>query len=389
MNHTLLFILSLVKSAIDGSGAVKPANVAYEDVYRIAKEYKLLPLIYAGVANSGLYFPEEIQQKIDKDLLQNFMYDGVQQAVLSEIQELLEHGGFSYMPVKGILLKKLYPSPELRPMGDGDILIRFAEYEKIAAHIQAQGYVFRCESAHEYIYNKKGVCIELHKHLIPPYNKDYHEYYGDGWQLAQQDGGMRYKMSDNDHYIYLFTHFSKHYRDGGVGPIHLVDLWVLACKAELDFTYISAELKKLQLDEFHKNVLSTLDVWFRNGKCSEITDFITNRVFQNGNFGTLQTRSVASATKTAKATSSQGIAVKKGMRVLFPSAEEMQYRYPVLKKHKWLLPVCWVRRFFATLFFKRDRFKTRLAETKYATSKNVQDYRDELNYVGLDFNFKE
>lgn len=389
MNDSIVLVLALIKSALDGTPIKEAKNVDYAKIYAIGKEYQLLPLICAGMAVSNLQFPDEIQQKADKKVLENFVYDSIQQSVLSEMLSLLESGGFAHMPVKGILLKKMYPSSELRPMGDGDILIRRNEYEKVAALIAQHGFVFRCESAHEYIYNKNGICIELHKHLIPPYNRDYYGYYGDGWKLAEKESGKRYKMKDNDHYIYLFTHFSKHYRDGGVGPIHLVDLWVFAQHAKLDFDYILAELEKLQLVEFHKNIMLTLGVWFAGKTANEITDFITNRVFENGNFGTIKSRAIASATKTSKSSSARGIAFKKGIRVLFPTAAEMQYRYPILKKHAFLTPFFWAHRFFSTLLFKRRRLKVRVQEAKYTTSENVKDYHGELNYVGLDFNFKE
>ena len=92
--------------------------------------------------------------------------------------------------------------------------------------MQKLGYAEKVESNHEYIWHKAGSYIELHKRLIPTYNKDYYSYFGDGWRLAKLKDGTRFSMTDEDQMVYLFTHYAKHYRDAGIGIRHIVDLWV-------------------------------------------------------------------------------------------------------------------------------------------------------------------
>ncbi len=382
-------VLSLVKSAIDGGRAEIPDDIDWEAIWKIGKVYKLLPLIYAGLGNSGISVPEELSVKFDKAAIDNLMYDQRQQHVLSKLQKAFDENGIEYMPVKGIILKTLYPTTDLRPMGDGDILINLSQKAEVDRIMADRGYTFTCESAHELIFNKNGVCIELHKHLIPPYNKDYHSYYGNGWKLAKIESGTRYKLSDEDHYIYLFTHFAKHYRDGGVGPLHLVDLWVFERATTLNTEYILAELEKLQLKEFFTNIRAVIDAWFNGGEYTDIVSFITARVFNNGAWGTSQSKTMAAAVKVSKSSSMENIGFAKTVKTIFPSAETMQYKYPILKKHKFMLPACWLHRIFKTVFFKKGRIKQRIEESKLTNAENVSAYQDELNYVGLDFNFKE
>ena len=53
--------------------------------------------------------------------------------------------------------------------------------------MQNLGYSEGSESDHELIWRKGNkILIELHKRIIPSYNKDYYAYFGDGWQLATQ-----------------------------------------------------------------------------------------------------------------------------------------------------------------------------------------------------------
>jgi len=57
------------------------------------------------------------------------------------------------------------------------------------------GYEELYESDHELVWNHDLMRIELHKRLIPSYNKDYYQYYGDGWQLAKK---WRIFLSDTE-----------------------------------------------------------------------------------------------------------------------------------------------------------------------------------------------
>ena len=346
-------------------------------------------MICGGAANSGVEIPSEIEEKMNRVALDCLMYDQCQKYVFSEIKSLFDKNGIDYMPVKGLIIKKLYPSSDMRSMGDGDILIRLEQHDKIKELMKDIGCTFKCESAHELVYNKNGVCIELHKLLIPPYNKDYHEYYGDGWKRAVCKQGTAYALSDEDHYIYMFTHFAKHYRDGGVGVIHIADFWVFERSKSLNFDYIRGELQKLQLLDFFDNIRATVDVWFNGKEATEISDFITSRIFKNGVWGNSESKAAASAVKTAKASSEKGIAFKRTVRVLFPRVDEMKFKYPILKKAPILLPVCWGHRFFKTVLFKRDRIDSRIKEIKHSNKDSVIAYQNELRYVGLDFNFKE
>ena len=168
------FIVSLIKSGLDGSVAEVPSDVDWNLVVQISTEHKLMPLVYQGISNSQIEVPSEVQAKIDELLLAYFLTDSKQLKEISKIEKAFESSGIDYMPVKGILLKPLYPSSDFRPMGDGDILIKMSQKDLALEVMSSIGFSFSKESPHEFICGKPGVCIELHKCLIPPYNKDYY-----------------------------------------------------------------------------------------------------------------------------------------------------------------------------------------------------------------------
>lgn len=379
-------IISLVKCALEGcTVSVSMDENDWRQVLITGWEQKLSPLICTAISKLGLKVPTEFQEKIDKAMLSYFAIDQKQQLELKKMQNAFEENGIDYMPVKGVLLKPLYPSTDFRPMGDADILIRVGQKKKAFEVMEKLGYEHVQDSAHEFIFAKRGMNVELHKCLVPPYNKDYYAYFGDGWKFANKTGETtRYELSDNDHFVYMFTHFAKHYRDGGISALHIVDFWVYKKKKTLDEEYICKELANLGLDTFYKNVMDTMNSWFSDTPSTEMTEYITARIFSNGTWGTKETHLKAKGVKAGK-----NAGWKMKLKLIFPSAEKLQYRFPVLQKHKYLLPVMWVARWFDVLLFKRGKIQERMDEVKQVDDDFVDSYKKELEYVGLDFNFKE
>ena len=260
---------------------------------------------------------------------------GTQLSAIRKIKDALEAHGIDHMPLKGVHLKKLYPHPEMRRMGDADILIDCSKYETVRGFMQEFGYTEKYESNHEIVWAKKAVTIEFHKRLIPSYNKDYYQYFGDGWKLAKPLAGYtsRFCMDPEDEMIYLFTHFAKHYRDSGIGIRHFVDLWVYQKhNPNMDQSYVRKELQKLQLLEFYENIMRTLRVWFENYPQDEKAEYITQFIFTSGEFGRNHISSLSSTLKQTKGGRTvETVKRKRVWKALFPNYAAMCQLYPVLK----------------------------------------------------------
>ena len=233
--------------------------------------------------------------------------------------------------------------------------------------------------------------IELHKYLIPSYNKDYYEYYGTGWKLAQKKSQSEYELGREDFLIYIFTHLAKHYRDSGVGIKNFADIWIYKrAEKNLDEEYINNELTKLQLCEFYKNSMELLDVWFEGRKSNDMTDFMTKWIFSSGAYGTVENNNLSTALKETKAFKDSGHRqADLYFRKFFLPLEKMKKRYTVLEKAPYLLPVMWAVRIFDVVLFRRKSISENNKRLRELTDENINNYEKALNYVGLDFNFKE
>lgn len=391
MEKQILDFLELLKGALQDETVCISDDFDMEWAETLAKRHRIVPLFYYGAVKAGISPESEQMQRLFVSTVKHATIGAVQMKLVHEVFAAFDEAGIDYMPLKGTLLKQMYPAPEMRTMGDADILIHTNQYDRIRPIMLRLGYTEKLESDHELTWSKPNSYIELHKRLIPSYNKDYYAYYGDGWRLATEKNGTRYAMTDEDQMIYLFTHYAKHYRDSGIGVGHVLDLWVYRKnKPLLNEAYIVQELEKLMLDQFYKNTLDTLAVWFEGKEPTAVTEMITSVIFNSGVFGKREIRILSAALKAAKKTgNAKSVRNRKVFYSIFPSYKEMQQKFTVLKKMPILLPVFWGVRIVKVLLFKRKEIAASREEYRTSSEENIDAYCEGLRFVGLDFNFKE
>lgn len=383
-------ILTLIKSAIIDKPLPLPSGFSLEELLPLCREHEITPMVCEGAVNCGIH-NTPIFRTMLQESCQHLLASERQAALVKSIFRAFNQNGIDYMPVKGCLMKQRYPKHEFRPMGDADILIRMEQYDKIAPLMKQLGFSEGVESNHEYIWQTPSLHLELHKRLIPSYNKDYYAYFGDGWRLATQRKGTRYSMAPEDEFIYLFVHLAKHYRDGGVGCRQMVDLWIhRRTFPNLNEDYLRRELRKLRLLEFYDNIIRTLEVWFEDGEDSEVTQCVTNFIFSSGAWGKEEVHMLSDALREQRlAGSAWGGRLVSKIKLVFPPYSGMAMHFPVLKKAPILLPVMWPVRWAELLFVRRKSAMQKGALMRTATADRVRDYQEQLNYVGLDFHFRE
>lgn len=386
-------IFLLIKSALTGEKLALPEGFDLESGRMLIKKHQIENMVYYGAVNCGLDPQSAIMRDLFVATCRYLHISERQQYEMDRIRAAFEANGIDHMPLKGVLMKRLYPRPDMRIMGDADVLIRVEQYETIKPLLTARGFTEKLESDHELIWEKPNLYLELHKRVIPSYNYDYAAYFGDGWRLAQPcaDKHFCYEMSKEDQMIYLFTHFSKHYRDGGIGIRHFTDLYVYRnAYPELDETYIEKELKVLQLDVFYMNICAALEKVYDNGPGNDATDIIIATILGSGVYGTKDRRITASgAREKASGNSVKQVRRNRWLRLIVPPYGVMCEKYPILEKAAILLPAMWVVRWVSALTHKRQTIRTQSKQMQVMTEEHIENYEQALRAVGLAFNFEE
>lgn len=382
--------LSVISAALGDKLPDVPEGFDYSAAYEIARQYQIVPLVYYGALKIPGFKESKIGQAFFFDTCRYLSVSERQMAELEGIYGAFENAGIDYMPFKGAVLKELYPKPEMRPMGDADILIQNDRYADIRNIIGGMGFEELPENDPVYNWDKNGILhLELHRSLFSEKNADFYGYFRTGWERAARQGDShRYSMSAEDEFIYLFTHFAKHYRNGGIGIKHMVDFYVfLMYNTNMDKKYLESGLRQLHLYEFYLNVMHTLDVWFGGAQSDEMSEFITDKIFSSGTFGTADAANRAQVLRESE--NHSAFRRKRIVSVIFPDYRAMCTLYGFLKRMPVLLPVMWVVRWINVLLNKRGSIKRAYGRLRGISEKNVSEYQQELDYVGLDFKFKE
>ncbi len=391
LKESELQILRIIKRALDPNCQEEiNLELDWEKVFAFGKLHKINPLLCEGLLSTDL--DERVKKRFSDDYLKQALVHFSQANKLISLTNAFDKNGIDYMIVKGSRLKALYPKPEMRVMVDMDILIRVKQYDKIKKCMLELGLFEKGESDHEFIWDdNRFVNIELHKRLFPSYNPDFVKYFGIGWERAkkQSDEACGFSLSPEDEYIFVFTHFAKHYRDGGIGIRHMLDLYLFEKRyPALDNEYIAAELTKLGLCEFYRNIKNTLLVWFEDGENTEITSHITERIFASGAYGTAESANQAKALRVKNRSKTLfGGKLKFVIQTAFPPLEIMKKKFGFLEKFPALLPFTWIVRIFKGLIFKQKTLKNTVSELDSIKSETVGSYQEELKKVGLSDNF--
>lgn len=385
MNPITQGAICMIKSAITGAPCPIPKGISLRDVQQLMLQQRILAMGYIGAINSG--YPSE--NKLMLYLLDQYccavLHSERQMEQVAKISQAFDQNGIDHMPVKGSIMKAIYPNPELRTMSDADILIRQEQYPQIVPIMEQLGFKETGESDHEHIWVHEHLKVELHKRLIPSYNTDLYSYFGEGWDLAKTCKGHCWAMSQEDSFIYNFIHFAKHFRDGDVNCRFVIDLWVhLRHCPELDLTYIRKQMEKMKMEVFYDNIMQLLAVWFDDAPWDEKTQRITEVLFNTDTQDLKEIHTIAQNARVAQQTgSTKQLKRTQFWNRAFPSREHMDWSYPKWKKTP--LPIAWMLRWGDLLINRRDVIKNRQEEMDTVTTQAIEKYRQDLEYVGLQF----
>lgn len=389
LNSVQCGFLTIMKAAITKEAAPLPEDFPLVEAYRLAAKQNMISLFYSGMQTVQAKIPAELLQAVAQGAGKELYVQQSQAFALEQICTAFEAAGIDYMPMKGSVLRDLYPQPHMRFMCDIDILIHPEQYDAISAVMQAAGFTEEKKNDPEMVWKRHTVSVELHKQLFATCNLDFNRYYEDGWCKAVRVGeSHRFAMKPEDTLIFLITHLAKHYRNGGIEVRNLMDIFVYRnAYPEMDHDYLRQELNRLKLLTFYENVNQAIACWFDNAPWEPVAE----RIVQTALFGSQEkwkAHVLADAVRDRAAGEQTGSVRGKRLReLIFLPYRHMCLKYPILKKVPILLPVFWIVRLCHAALFRRKRVRAFSGEVALLSQENIETYHDGLKQVGLDFNF--
>jgi len=380
----------LIRSGITGEKFVLPPDTDLEAVGRQLRRHSITALGYTGLVNCGADKKHPVMQQLFRSYINTMMKSEKQLAALEKLLTAFEEKDIDYLPLKGINMKKLYPKPELRAMGDADVLIRKEKYDAVVNIVKQQGYSFILQASHTKNWENDSLHLEVHTDLMPDSDEDYYNYFEECWEKARKKDGCEHEFSKEDEFLFIFTHYARHFRCGGVGYRQFTDLWVYTRHfTDLDQNYISSAVEQLGIKEFYLSTMAAVKAAFEDGPSDERTELVTTYIFNSGNWGSMTSHTIAKGVQGRSTGDADGknIKVYSFFDSLFPKLEIIRIRYPILHRHPWLLPVMWIVRIFDALFNRRDGIRHKIMEVKTINEADVATQKQMYEKIGLEFNF--
>ena len=406
------------ENIIDVANEENSQKIYIGRIYYIAKKHNLVSIMAQAMEKLGFESDSDIWKRWLKEKNQ-LIYKSVLMDVEREaIQDFFEKNNIWYMLLKGMVIRKYYPAPELREMADNDILFDNKYSKEVYEFMTARGYKYDDynKGYHDEYLKPPAYNFEMHRQLVSSKERPkWYEYYKDVKSILINDanGKNQFYFSDNDFYVYFIVHTYKHFLNSGMGLRTVLDvyLYVSNLQEKLDFDYIEEQLKKLDAYDFEQTFRSIAFKMFGenakegNAAADELQDSFDAKeqdmlresfdakkqdklcgsfdakeqdkwwnsfddkehdmlsyIFDAGTYGNLE-NSVAHKmgyTKGEKKKASDK--VKYIFRRLFPSMDTIEEFFPFFYKHKWAIPFLYIYRIGKMPFTRRKKVAGELRE---------------------------
>ena len=129
MTDTQATLLALVKSALFGTAYTLSDGVDVPAVLAAARAHGATALAYYGAVNCGVDASSEAMRDAFARVCRELLVGERQTADVACLAEELRQCGADFMPLKGSIIRSLYPKQEMRSMGDADILIKISKWQ--------------------------------------------------------------------------------------------------------------------------------------------------------------------------------------------------------------------------------------------------------------------
>jgi hypothetical protein len=275
-------LMNLVATIVHGEDPDKElfAETGTEQLGNLAGQQNVLAVLYPVVREYAplLQMDENAVDRWKKAAMFTAIRQLQYSAQIKTIFELFEASQIPVISLKGLVLKNLYPQPELRNMCDLDVLINLEDFPEAMKLLRSLGYELPQnfdvnDPGHKHIemHHPESLTVELHKTLWDPrYMKkqDIQFWFSHIWEhkrLVELDGVEFTALSLDDELVNLIIHLATHlvYSGGNVRQLCDIALFLKHHEGKFDCAYVNDMLQRMNFFPFFQYVLLTCHLYFK------------------------------------------------------------------------------------------------------------------------------
>ncbi len=378
-------LFSCIRSEMGSLNEKLDVQLSYDELeklYELAEHHDLSHVVgNALIKTDSLSHDSDLYKKLQKKvMLAHYRFEKLNYD-FQQVTNLLEEEQIKFIPLKGSVLRDLYPEKWLRTSCDIDILIEKHNLEKTTKILLDSGFKKGEESPHDITFwTPSGSNIEIHHSLIEDEKVNNIDFIlNQVWERTTLHSGYSYwyDMSDEMFYFYHIAHMAKHLLFGGCGIKSFVDLWLLDNIEGVDSTKRNELLKQGNLLKFTQNAQILSKAWLEDAETGPAVKQLEEYVLRGGVYGTDKNRIIIQQQKN-------GGYVKYIISKIFLPYEQLKFQYPILKKYRWLTPIIEIVRWVGLIFGGKAKWNMKeLKSTEGISEKGNINTENFLKEIGL------
>lgn len=344
-------LFALLRSAVRGEALTAQQSERccaeeWDALLKTAHKHDLIHLVALGLKRNRLLSQENAG--IEKYIFRAaYRYEKINRE-FEMLSGVLEDLHIPFLPLKGTVIRKYYPQPWMRTSCDIDILVHEEDTEKVvSALVNDHGYTHHSKNSHDFsLYSPSKVHLELHYKLVEDELAGAVAKVLQGvWDTASVREGCRFwhEMPEEMFYFYHIAHMAKHFANGGCGIRPFIDLWILDNMEGVSQEKRNALLTQGQLLTFAAAAQKLSRIWFENEEYDLISREMEDYILRGGVYGSGGNRVILQQQK-------KGGRLRYALSRIFLPYDVIKYHYPILQKHRWLLPLIQLYRWCKLIF---------------------------------------
>lgn len=329
MNACNTNLLNLIKQSLWEQGSA----IVDENVYKEMKTHTLVAL--PATILSQLEMPEKLRQTWKTEIYKQIAYNVNYQLCQTQIPVTVP-----YVILKGTEAAKYYPHPQLRAMGDIDIITRHEDFDAAYQRFIELGYQIQKNYDREVGFYKDGILVELHRNFSKLNNVKHARYLDD---LILSNINPSHQLPDRINGLVLLEHISQHLVNG-LGLRQIIDwmMFVDKCLSDDEWPEFRVMTRNIGLENLALVATRMCEMylglpcrtWCQNVN-EELCRQLMEYVLSCGNFGAKR-QNDRSYTENVFVYSRNPIALFKLLQKMGMENWRAAQRFPILRPFAWL-----------------------------------------------------
>lgn len=375
------YFVHLTKCALKGiAPAEKPDNVTFEEVFEIARKQKVTNLLWDVIS--------KLENKPCPDLFEQWMTDyamflnqtALQEIELENLIGVFTSLGYEVLPLKGSLIRKYYPQPDMRTMGDIDFLVKTDMSKpariKVREIMHENGYIDDVldDGQVDAFRKSNQLYAEIHYEFMYKTHSHYKDFIIDWSKMPVTDENrLVHTMTSEDLYYFNIGHFLKNMYNRGMGFRSVMDCYILWNSLnEEEKISVSERLENIGVTSFNNALVKLGKIWFDDEENDGSLDTFENYLLDTHVYGIEKNASVLTfAKRNAKSTKKDRL--KFYFSRFFPSADMLYDRFAIKHRVFVLLPFLWAARLVLLPFSSKEKIKNIKTEINNVDSVSQQE----------------